>query len=242
MEKNSLDLICYLSNGYPSHTQTLENAAAYIKGGCDVIEVDIPCDNPYIDGPLLQERMIASYHEDPSLKSHVDTIYKLRERFKSQRFILLAYEKTVQQIGVEAFIKIYHDNGIESLILVDTKSYDVKRELMKHDVKVVSYVPLEDNEQALEDAKASNGFVYLQAKSSTAKENALKCNIERLRSELEVGRKIYCGVGISTVSDIELLRLNKADGAFVGSAVFTKEGDLELMSDFIKELKSATIL
>lgn len=237
MENKTIDLVCYLSNGYPSHEETIENARAYIAGGVDIIEVDLPNENPYIDGPQLQKRMIYSYHQDPSLQSHIETIYKLRSEFPKQRFIILAYESTINKVGINEFTKIYTENDIEAIILVDVQSNIIKDSLMKQNVNVISYVRSDLNEEDVQAAKNTNGFIYLQAKSDDHNyEEVLNKNIKSLRN-LIPEKEIYCGVGISSLEDIAMLKRVKANGAFVGSAVFTKESNKEEMISFIKSLK-----
>ena len=239
--EHKLDLVCYLSNGYPNAEATLENAEVYIKGGCDVIEIDLPTDNPYIDGEKLQKRMIASYKSDPTLQSHIETFSRLRKKYLNQRFIILAYEKTIVQIGIERFISVYKENEIEALILVGNKDDQIKNELMENNVSVVSYVEKSLTKKAIENANSSNSFIYLQAKSEEKKYlDDLKSTIEKLKNEIDNEKKVYCGVGIASAKDIGKVKVSGANGVFVGSAVFTKESDKQLMENFIAKLKQNT--
>lgn len=48
-----MDLICYLSNGYPSLERSIEIAKDYVKGGCDIIEIDFPSRDPFLEGSTL---------------------------------------------------------------------------------------------------------------------------------------------------------------------------------------------
>jgi len=41
-----MDLICYLSNGYPSIESSIDAAKTYVDAGCDIIEIDFPSRNP----------------------------------------------------------------------------------------------------------------------------------------------------------------------------------------------------
>lgn len=236
-----MNLVCYLSNTYPSQEKTLKNAEMMIEGGCDIIEIDIPTDNPHIDGPRLQKRMINSYNTDPSLKIHVDTIYHLREKFPHQKILILAYENTIEFLGIEKFVDIYMDNNIFSLILIDNKSQDLKEELMSKGVRIVSYIrsdlPIED----IENAQKSNSFIYLQAKDLSNPSNweeKLQKNISILRETYQINREIYCGVGVSSADDIEKIKKAGAKGVFVGSSVFTKEKEPLKMKSFVQELSN----
>ena len=41
-----MNLICYLTNGNPSIEGTIEMAKTYVASGCDIIEVDLPAQDP----------------------------------------------------------------------------------------------------------------------------------------------------------------------------------------------------
>lgn len=236
-----MNLVCYLSNSFPSQKQTLANARLMVEGGCDILEVDLPNDNPYIDGPLLQKRMIHSYETDPSLSLHIETIYMLRNQHPDQKIIILAYEKTINQIGLEKFVKVYTDNSIDALILVDNEDNQLKKALMSQGVKIVSYIRSHLPEEDIENAQSSNSFIYLQAKDENSQHDwyeKVRENIPRLRDMYGLDKQIYCGVGISSPNDIRKLKEIGADGAFVGSAVFTKEATPMKMKEFVKKLSS----
>ncbi|WP_440897686.1 tryptophan synthase subunit alpha [Amphibacillus sp. Q70] len=236
-----MDLVCYLSNGFPNHEETIENARAYIAGGCNVIEVDLPTDNPFMDGELLQERMIHSYNQDPTLESHIETIYKLRREFPDQRLITLAYEKTVKKMGLQRFVTLYNENSIEAVILVATEDDEVKEYLMSQGLQVVSYIPYHFTKEEIANARNTNGFIYLQAKAEQREASqTLEEVISYIRYQLKIADSIYCGVGITSPADIRRVKNAKAEGVFVGSAVFTKEKNKQEMSEFISTLKQET--
>ena len=52
-----MKLICYLSNGYPTIESSVEMAGIYSEAGCDVIEIDFPSRNPYLESELISGRM-----------------------------------------------------------------------------------------------------------------------------------------------------------------------------------------
>lgn len=52
-----MNLICYLCNGYPSIEKSVEMAKLYEQAGCDIIEIDFPSRNPYLESELIQSRM-----------------------------------------------------------------------------------------------------------------------------------------------------------------------------------------
>lgn len=243
MENNKVNIICYLSNGAPSIEKTFENAERYIEAGCDIIEVDLPTDNPYLDNQLIQDRMKYSFQQDESLDRHLQTIVELKNKHSKMKFIILAYESSILLLGIEKFIKAFQKINPEGLILVGEKDGDVRRELQGKGIKCAAYVPFDLPEKDVENAKKSNSFIYLQAKSSgKIKDNldTLDKVIHYMRQVIGLKQDIYCGVGVSTPEDIRMLKAAGADGAFIGSGVIKREDTPEEQIAYIKSLKIAS--
>ena len=48
-------LIPYLTAGYPTKDETVDLLLATQAGGADVIEVGVPCADPFMDGPVISK-------------------------------------------------------------------------------------------------------------------------------------------------------------------------------------------
>lgn len=232
-------VICYLSNGYPTPEETIKTADYYVEGQCDIIEIDLPTDNPYLDNELIGGRMKASYQHDPSFSAHLETVKTIREKHPTQEMLFLSYESSIKTVGVEKFIGFCQEHNILDIILVGNEDNVVKNQLMAAGIKVSSFIPYHLPQEEIDLAKNSNGFIYLQAKS-TGKEkegcHTLKECIDYLRG-LGLSQPIYCGMGISTREDIELVEKSGGDGAFIGSAVLKLQAEPAKLVSFIQELK-----
>ena len=44
-----MEIICYLSNGYPTIEASYNMAMEYADAGCKMMEVDFPSRNPYLE-------------------------------------------------------------------------------------------------------------------------------------------------------------------------------------------------
>lgn len=239
---NMTKLICYLSNGYPNLEKTLETADFYVEGGCDIIEVDIPTDNPFLDNEYIGGRMSKAFAQDQNYDHYLNTISSIRSKYPEQAMLIVLYEHTVKDIGIEKFIKHCKDNSTMDIILAGPENNDVKNELMEQGIRVSSYIQFHLPDEEIELAQSSNGFIYLQAKS-VGKEregcNTLADCIEFLRQK-GLKQPIYCGVGVSTPEDVKMVAESGGDAAFIGSAVLKKQDHPKELIQFIKELKSAT--
>lgn len=50
-----MEIICYLSNGYPTIEASYNMAVEYADAGCRMMEVDFPSRNPYLESDYMQE-------------------------------------------------------------------------------------------------------------------------------------------------------------------------------------------
>lgn len=234
-----MQLICYLSNGFPSKEKMFENAAAYIEAGCDIIEVDLPTNNPFLDGELIQQRMSAAYEMDSTLDQPIQNLLELRMLYPKQKFLLLSYEHTIEQVGINRFIGLCQAFHPEAVILVAPKNDVIRGQLMESDISVASYIPFHLPVAEVTQAKDANGFIYLQAKTTKTEVpyQTLKEVIAHLK-EIGFTQKIYCGVGVSSPEDILMVKEAGADAAFVGSVILKQEAHLSEMKEYIRLLKS----
>jgi tryptophan synthase alpha chain len=170
----------------------------------------------------------------------MDGIIEIKNSNPNTKFILLSYENTILEIGVDKFIKFCIDNDIKDLIYVGSHNEEVKSRLIENGVKISCYVQFHMDEEEIKAAVESNGFVYMQAKPTTNNINpkypTLKDCIDYLKS-LGIKREIYCGVGIYAPEDIRMAREAGADGVFVGSTVLKLHNDLPKMKETIALFK-----
>ena len=52
-----MEIICYLSNGYPTIEVSYNMAVEYADAGCKMMEVDFPSRNPYLESDYIAGRM-----------------------------------------------------------------------------------------------------------------------------------------------------------------------------------------
>ena len=237
-----MKLIGYLSNGYPSleHSKTLANY--YIASGCDVIEIDFPDYNPYLENDLIKGRMLKALDICSNYKQYMKVISEIKKENPTAQFILLAYETSIKAIGKEVFAQFAKDNNLLDLIFVGLQSNEIKDYLIKQGIRVSCYIQYHLPEDEIQFALNSNGFVYLQAKPTTGNINpAFSTLTECINHIRERGigfdRKIYCGVGIHTPEDAQMAKKSGADGIFVGSAFLNLHDDLDGLAKSIQGFK-----
>ena len=237
-----MKLICYLSNGYPTSASSIEMAKYYVEAGCDMIEVDFPSRDPYLEGEYIAGRMADALKACDDYNEYMKGIQTIKEQNPNTRFIVLAYENTITEIGVEKYAKFLQDNGFADIIYVGDKHPEIKQQLIQLGVKVSCYVQFHMPEDEVKAAVEANGFVYMQAKPTTGNVNSqyptLKDCIAHLR-EIGIDREIYAGVGIYAPEDVQMAKEAGADAVFVGSTILKLQGDVPKMQETIGMLKEA---
>lgn len=236
-----MNLICYLSNGYPSIASSKEMAKHYVDAGCDIIEIDFPAHDPYLESEFIANRMHVALEACSDYEKYMAGMAETKKSLPNTRFILLAYESTVLEIGYERFIAFCKENDFKDIILVGLKDDTTKNRFIADGMGVSCYVQFQMLPDEVASARDSNGFVYMQGKAAPDQINpdypTLKDCIAHLRS-LGITRPIYCGVGIHTPEDAKMAKEAGADGIFVGSAVLKLHEDIPAMSKTIQAFKA----
>ena len=238
-----MKLIGYLSNGFPSLEKSEELAYHYLSFGCDVIEVDFPDYNPYLENELIKNRMLKALETCSDYEKYMESIATIKCKNPQAKFILLAYESSIEAISKERFVEFAKTHDLLDIIFVGMKNNKIKDYLIESGMKVSCYIQYHLPEEEIQHALKSNGFVYLQAKPTTGNLNPNYPNlsdcINYLRQRgITSEREIYCGVGIHTSMDARMAKKSGADGIFVGSTFLKLQNDLESLSKSIREFKS----
>ena len=226
-----MEIICYLSNGYPTIEASYNMAVEYADAGCRMMEVDFPSRNPYLESDYIAGRMKKALEACDDYEKYMDSIVAIQKRLPDVKILVLAYENTVEEIGVDRFIEFCLTNNLKDILLVGLKDDIIKNKIIAAGLQVSCYVQFHLPKEEVEMAKQSNGFVYLQEYPT------LKDCVEYLRS-CGIERPIYCGVGVHAPEDVRLAREAGGDAAFVGSTILKLHENIPAMKEKIREFKA----
>lgn len=236
-----MNLICYLSNGYPTIEKSIEIAQTYVSAGCDMIEIDFPSRDPFLEGEFIAGRMRKALENCDDYGAYMEGMEKIHKLLPDTHLIILAYENTVREIGVEPFVRFCLEKGFEDVILVGLTDETIKDQIIARGLKVSCYVQFHLPEEEVVSALNSNGFTYLQAfpnpGQATPEHPTLASCISYLR-ERGLKNPIYCGVGVHAPDDAAVVKEAGADGVFVGSAILKLHGDTPALVEKIREFKT----
>lgn len=235
-----MDIILYLSNGYPTLDASLQMAKEYADAGCGIIEIDFPSHDPYLESKLIAGRMAKSLEACDDYDKYMEEIVRVKQELPNVKLLVLSYENTIQEIGPDKFIKFCLDNDFKDVLLVGLSSNEIKDKIIAAGIRVSCYVQFQMLPEEIESAKNSNGFVYLQAKPNETqgyvnpKYPTLKDCVQCLR-DAGIDRPIYCGVGVHVPEDVKMVKEAGGDAAFVGSAILKLQDDIPAMEEKIRE-------
>ena len=235
-----MDIILYLSNGYPTLDASLQMAKEYADAGCGIIEIDFPSHDPYLESKLIAGRMAKSLEACDDYDKYMEEIVRVKQELPNVKLLVLSYENTIQEIGPDKFIKFCLDNDFKDVLLVGLSSNEIKDKIIAAGIRVSCYVQFQMLPEEIESAKNSNGFVYLQAKPNETqgyvnpKYPTLKDRVQCLR-DAGIDRPIYCGVGVHAPEDVKMVKEAGGDAAFVGSAILKLQDDIPAMKEKIRE-------
>lgn len=236
-----MEIICYLSNGYPSIEDSYNMAIEYADAGCNVIEIDFPSRDPYLESAYIANRMAKALEVCDDFEKYMDSMVAIKKRLPNVKLLVLAYENTVEEIGVDEFISFCLENDFKDLLLVGLKNEEIKNRIISSGIRVSCYVQYQLLKEEIESAKQSNGFVYLQAKPTDGitheKYTELKDCVQYLR-DCGIDRPIYCGVGVHAPEDVKTVKEAGGDAAFVGSTILKLQTDIPEMKKMIGKFKA----
>jgi len=244
MPDPDMELIGYLSNGYPSFEESFATAKLYSEGGMDTVQIDFPATDPYLEGEHIANRMKKALEQCGNYTAYMDNIAGIRQELPAMNIILLVYDYTVETIGVERFIRFCREQNLLDITYIGNTRPLIKEALMAAGIRISCYIQFQLDQQEINNAKRSNGFVYLQAKPQVnptlLPRQTLKECIDYLRPRIGKNRRIYTGVGLRTPKDVIEAREAGSNGVFVGSSIMKQEGHRARLLQTIKAFKTAS--
>jgi len=116
---NKIKLMSHLVAGYPTDELALTAARALVKGGADILEIQLPFSDPSADGPAIQgactEVLQRNYRTADGLK-FIETIHK---EFPEVPIYIMSYGSLIYTPGVAAFCKKAASVGVKGMIIPD---------------------------------------------------------------------------------------------------------------------------
>ncbi|MFA4639412.1 tryptophan synthase subunit alpha [Pyrococcus kukulkanii] len=239
-------IIPYITAGDPSAKATLRFLLA-VDEYAGAIELGIPFSDPMADGKTIQESHFRALKNGFKLE---DTFWIVREfrKHSDTPIVLMTYYNPVFRTGVEEFLGMAKDAGVDGMLIVDLPVTHAQHFLdvaKEEGIKTVFLAtPNTPDDRLREIDRATTGFVYLISLYGTtgAREEIPKTAFDLLKRAKKICKnKVAVGFGVSKREHVEELFNAGANGVVVGSALVRLigeygEGAEERLRKKLKEL------
>ena len=85
-----MEIICYLSNGYPTIEASYKMAMEYADAGCKMMEVDFPSRNPFLESDYISERMKKALACCDDYEKYMESIVAIKNQLPDVKILLRA--------------------------------------------------------------------------------------------------------------------------------------------------------
>ena len=100
---NKIKLMSHLVAGYPTSDLALSAARALVKGGADILEIQLPFSDPSADGHAIQTACTKVLENGYKTSDGLKFISQIHKEFPDTTIYLMSYASLVYTPGIENF-------------------------------------------------------------------------------------------------------------------------------------------
>lgn len=223
---SKIKLMSHLVAGYPTTDIALTAARALVKGGADILEIQLPFSDPSADGPAIQTACTKVLERGYKTIDGLNFISTIHNEFPNLTIYLMSYGSLVYTPGIEEFCKKAARAGVKGMIIPDLP-FDFDEGLTAACEKNgMVNIPVAAPSMAPErlEKLANSGFPYIYAALRTGitgtNTTIDEATLEFLKKVSAGGSKVYGGFGISTGEQAKALASSVE--AIVAGSVFVR--------------------
>lgn len=217
-----IKLMSHLVAGYPTDEISFQAASAMVKGGADILEIQLAFSDPSADGPAIQEACTEVLSRHYRVSDGLAFIAKIHKAFPQTTIYLMSYASLVYTPGVENFCKRASEAGVRGMIIPDLP-FDHDEGLTAACKKYgMENIPVAS--PSMDEARLSQmalaGFPHIYASlrvgitgTTTVIDDETLQFISKVR---EGGSAVYGGFGISTGEQSKAIA-NSVEAVIAGS-------------------------
>lgn len=241
---SKIQLMSHLVAGYSTDEIAFTAARALVRGGADILEIQLPFSDPSADGPAIQGACTKVLERGYRTADGLAFIAKLHQEFPQVKIYLMSYGSLVYTPGVEDFCKRASKAGVTGMIIPDLPfDFDEGLTAACH-ANGMENIPVAAPSMAADRLSklAHAGFPYIYAALRTGitgtNTTIDKNTLDFLEKVKEGGSKVYGGFGISNGEQAKALASTVE--AIVAGSVFVKiiteyQKDKEKLAQAVEE-------
>ncbi|KAI3949198.1 hypothetical protein MKW92_016030 [Papaver armeniacum] len=237
--------IPYITAGDPNLQTTAEALKVLDSCGADIIELGVPFNNPFADGPINQAAARRALANGTNFDGIISMLQEVVPQI-SCPITLLTYYKPVLDVGIGEFMSTIKSVGVHGLLVPDMPSEETEilrtDATLHHNIDLVLLTkPDTPTERMKAIVEASQGFVYLvSSKGVTGPRSTVNSQVQDLIREIKEAttKPVAVGFGLSKPEHLKQVAEWGADGVIVGSALVRLLGEAKSPKEGLKELET----
>ena len=223
---NKIKLMSHLVAGYPTDQLALTAARSLIKGGADILEIQLPFSDPSADGPAIQEACTKVLERGYRTAEGLKFIETLHKEFPDVPIYLMSYGSLIYTPGIKNFCKKASEAGVKGMIIPDLPfDFDegltaACKEFGMENIPVAA--PTMSKERLEKLANAGFKYIYAALRAGITGTNTTidQSTLNFISNVSKGGSKVYGGFGISNGEQSEALASSVE--AVVAGSVFVR--------------------
>ena len=218
-------LVTYFMGGDPDFETSLGIMKALPASGADVIELGMPFSDPMADGPAIQLAGLRALKGGQTLAKTLELARRFRETDQDTPIVLMGYYNPIYVFGVEKFLDVALESGIDGLIVVDLPAEMDDELCIPALAKGLNFIrlttPTTDDKRLPKVLENSSGFVYYVSMngitgSALPDTSLIAGAVKRIKGHTDL--PICVGFGVKTAEHARVIGAS-ADGVVVGTAI-----------------------
>jgi tryptophan synthase alpha chain len=236
--------VSYVMAGDPDFETSLEIVRGLPGAGVDVIELGLPFTDPMADGPTIQLAGQRALEGGMTLAKTLDLARRFREGDQETPIVLMGYYNPIYSRGVDRFLAEAREAGIDGLIVVDLPPEEDAELCLPANAAGLNFIrlatPTTDDNRLPRVVQNTSGFVYYVSitgitGAAEAQAGDVKPDVARIKAAS--GLPVIVGFGVNSPDKARAIA-EVADGCVVGSAIVSRIGKGDSVTDVLAFVKS----
>jgi tryptophan synthase alpha chain len=224
-EQNKKGLIPFITAGDPAPDMTVPLMHALVDGGADIIELGVPFSDPMADGPVIQRASDRALAHGVGLRKVLQFVREFRTVNQSTPVVLMGYANPIERIGVDTFIALAKEAGVDGVLVVDYPPEECEEfaAAMKEAGldPIFLLAPTSTDERIEKLGQIASGYVYyVSLKGVTGSGNldldAVAAMVPRIKKHVHV--PVGVGFGIRDAATARAIA-SVSDAVVIGSRI-----------------------
>jgi tryptophan synthase alpha chain len=234
-------LVGYLTAGFPTRRQFLENLAA-VAGACDVVEIGVPFSDPMADGTTIQRASFVAIADGVTLPWILAQLKSIQPRHRAP-ILLMSYLNPLLAYGLDALPRDSAQAGVAGFIVPDLpfeESGDLAQALAGEGMALVQMVtPVTPPERLAMLCSRAEGFVYaVTMTGTTGKSVDVPADVLEYMDRVKRCSSVPVCAGFGIRSRQQVARFAPhVDGVVIGSALVETLEKGEDVGAFLRSLR-----